>query len=64
MTRINFAIGNSHVIAIYLRFIKNTYSYVVKKKNRKYLHWIFLSKKTVTIKWHLTENPTFQSVKK
>ena len=33
LTHINFAILNSHVIVIYLRFIKSIYFYGVKQKN-------------------------------
>ena len=40
MTRIDFAILNSYVTVIYLRFIKTTNFYVVKQKNLKYL-WHF-----------------------
>ena len=54
----------SRVTVIFLRFIKNTYFYVVKQKNRKQLHWLFLSKKTVTVKQHLSENLTFQNLLK
>ena len=32
MTHIGFVIINSHVTVIYLRFIKNTYFYAVKRK--------------------------------
>ena len=32
MTHINFAMSNSHVTVTYLRFIKNSYFYVVKQK--------------------------------
>ena len=48
----NFAILNSHVTVMILRFIKNTFFNVVKQK------------KTVTIKWHLSENLTFQNLLK
>ena len=64
LTHINFSILNSHVTVIFLRFIKNTYFYVVKQTNRKQLHWLFLSKKTVTVKQHLSENLTFQNLLK
>ena len=40
MTRIDFAILNSYVTVIYLRFIKTTNFYVVKQKTLKYL-WHF-----------------------
>ena len=33
MTHINFAILNSNVTVIYLKFIKNTHFYEVKQKN-------------------------------
>ena len=53
MTHINFVTLNSHVTVIYVRFIKSTYFYVVKLKNRK----------TVTIKLHLSEDlTTFQNL--
>ena len=61
LTLINFAILESHVTVIYLRFIKNTIFMWHQKKNRKQLYWLFSSKKTVTIKWHLSENFTFQN---
>ena len=32
ITHINFAILNSHIIVVFLRFIRNTYFYVVKQK--------------------------------
>ena len=38
MTYINFAILNSHVKVIYLRFTKSTNFYVVKEKNLKWLY--------------------------
>ena len=60
----NFTILNSHVTVIYLRFIKNTYFYVVKQKNRKYPYWLLSSNKTVTMKLHLSENLTFQNLLK
>ena len=49
---------------MYLRFIKNTYFYVVKQNNRKYLHWNFSNEKIVTTKLHLSENFTFQKMLK
>ena len=64
LTKINFTILNSHVTVIYLRFIKNTYFYVIKQKNTKYLYWLFSSRKAVTIKLHLSENLTFQNLLK
>ena len=49
---------------MYLRFIKNTYFYGVKQKNKKQLYWLFSSKKTVTIKLYQSENLTFQNLLK
>ena len=37
---------------------------MAKQKNRKYLCWLFSSKKTVTIKLYLSENFTFQNLLK
>ena len=65
LTHINFVTLNSHVTVIYVRFIKSTYFYVVKLKNRKSCISFFSSKKTVTIKLHLSENlTTFQNLLK
>ena len=64
LPHINFAILNSHVTIIYLRFIKSIYFYVVKQKNRKQQYWLFSCRKTVTIKLHLSENCTFQNLVK
>ena len=64
LTYINFAILNSHVIVLYLRFIKNTYFYVVKQINWRELYWLFSSKKTVTKKRNLSENLSFQNLLK
>ena len=59
MTHIDFVILNSHLIVIYLRFIKSTNFYVIKQKNLKQLYfsllftlvykmYIFSSKKIVS----------------
>ena len=40
-----FAILNSHVTVTYLRFIKNTYFYVVKQKNKKIAVLTFFKQK-------------------
>ena len=47
LIHIVFAILNSHIRVIYLRFVRNTYFYVAKQKNWKFLYWLFSSKKTV-----------------
>ena len=67
MTHIYLAILNSHVIVIYLRFIKSCNVYVVKQKHLKLLYFSvpFSSKKTVSkTKSLLSEIVAFQNLLK
>ena len=60
----NFVILNSHVTVIYLRMIKNTYIYAVNRKIENSCIGFFQARKQLTIKWHLSENVTFQNLLK
>ena len=76
MTHKDFAILNSHVTVIYLRFIKSINFYEVKQKNLNWLCFsllfilvykmcLFSSKQTVSkIKWHLSESYVSKSAEK
>ena len=66
LTQLDFPILNSNIKVIYLRFIENTYFHVLNLCEKlKVALWLFSSKKTASIKWHLlSKNIPFQNLLK